>query len=61
MVGGLLPILAVGLVRRVDLDRRRSPYYRATALLRPALVALMVASVVAAGLNIWPIATELAS
>lgn len=61
LAGGLLPILVVGLVRRTDLDRRRSPHYRARALLRPALVVLMVASVGAAGLHIWPIATELAA
>ncbi|QXC63311.1 hypothetical protein KSP35_11280 [Aquihabitans sp. G128] len=59
VAGGLLPILLVGLVRRIDLDRRRSPYYRPVSLVRPALVVLLVASLVAAGLHIWPIATEL--
>jgi len=60
VAGGLLPILVVGLFRRVDLERRRSPRYQAKALVQPALVVLMVLSLVAAGLHIWPIATELA-
>lgn len=61
VAGALIPILVIGTVRRVDLDRRRSPHYVPRSLLQPALVALAVAAVVAAGLHIWPIATELAS
>ncbi|MCU1371745.1 MAG: hypothetical protein JWO77_2939 [Ilumatobacteraceae bacterium] len=61
VTGALIPILIIGIVRRVDLDRRRSPYYVPQGLLRPALVALAVVALVAALLHIWPIATELAS
>lgn len=61
ITGALIPILVIGIVRRVDLDRRRSPYYHAKSFLQPALVALAIAAVVAAGLHVWPIATELAS
>lgn len=61
VIGGLLPILVVGLVRRIDLDRRRSAGYRPQALVGPALVLLAVVGVAAAGLHIWPIATELAT
>lgn len=60
LIGGLLPILVVGLVRRIDLDRRRSAKYKAKALLQPALVVLMILAMFAALFHIWPIATELA-
>lgn len=59
--GGLVPILVIGLVRRIDLERRRSPNYRSIGLLRPAIVTLAVLALVAALLHIWPLATELAS
>ncbi|MFN8019612.1 MAG: hypothetical protein U0P45_16030 [Acidimicrobiales bacterium] len=61
ITGALIPILVIGFVRRIDLDRRRSPYYEASSLLPPAIAVLGVAAVVAAGLHVWPIATELAS
>lgn len=61
VTGALIPIFIIGLVRRVDLARRRSPYYVPKAVLQPALVVLAIAAVVAAGLAVWPIATELAS
>lgn len=61
VAGSLIPILVVGVVRRADLDRRRSPYYVGRGLLAPALVVLAVAALVAAALHVWPIATELAS
>lgn len=61
VTGALIPILIIGIVRRVDLDRRRSPYYVPRGLLRPALVTLAAVALVAALLHIWPIATELAS
>lgn len=60
VTGALIPILVIGFVRRVDLDRRRSPYYEPRSILQPALVALAIGAVVAAGLHMWPIATELA-
>lgn len=61
VVGALIPILIIGAVRRVDLSRRRSPYYVPRSFLQPALFVLAIAVVVVAGLQIWPIATELAS
>ena len=61
VTGALIPILIIGIVRRVDLDRRRSPYYVAKGALQPALVVLAIGAVIAAGLHVWPIATELAS
>ncbi|HRW36273.1 MAG: hypothetical protein KDB04_03595 [Acidimicrobiales bacterium] len=61
LVGSVVPILVVGLARRIDLDRRRSPYYQPNGLFRMGLLALAVAAVVAAALHVWPIATELAS
>ncbi|MGN6696418.1 MAG: hypothetical protein ACTHN0_19725 [Aquihabitans sp.] len=61
VLGALIPILIIGIVRRVDLSRRRSPYYVPRPVLQPALFGLAIAAVVVAGLQIWPIATELAS
>jgi len=61
VAGALIPILLIGFVRRVDLSRRRSPYYVPKAWLQPAIVVLAVLAIVAAGLHVWPIATELAS
>ncbi len=61
VTGALVPILLIGFFRRVDLDRRRSPGYRARGFVRPTLAVLAVSAVVAAGLHVWPIATELAS
>lgn len=61
LIGGLLPILVVGLVRRIDLDRRRNHRYKPMGLLAPALLVLLVAAMAMAGLHIWPIATELAT
>lgn len=60
-IGGLVPILLIGIVRRTDLGRRRSPRYVARGFFSPALLALAVCAMIAAGLHIWPIATELAS
>lgn len=57
--GALVPILLIGFIRRVDLDRRRSPRYEARPYLQPALVVLALLAFTAAGLHIWPIATEL--
>lgn len=61
VTGGLVPILVIGLVRRIDLDRRRSHSYVPASYLHPALAALAVLALVAAVLHIWPMATELAS
>lgn len=61
LTGAMVPIVVVGLVRRIDLERRRSPYYQVNRLLRPGLVALAVVAVVAAALHVWPLATDLAS
>lgn len=61
MVGSVIPLLIIGVFRRTDLQRRRSPYYVDSTLVRPALVVLAAAALVLAALNIWPIATDLAS
>ncbi len=61
LTGALIPILLIGLVRRIDLDRRRSPTYLPRRAFGTALVVLAVLAVVAAGLHVWPIATGLAS
>jgi hypothetical protein len=61
VIGALIPILLIGFVRRVDLARRRSAYYTPRSALQPALVVLAIAAIVVAGLQVWPIATELAS
>lgn len=61
VTGSVIPILVIGLVRRIDLDRRRSPYYVPKRIFPPALVVLAIVAIVAAGLHVWPIATELAS
>lgn len=61
VVGALIPILLIGMIRREDLRRRRSPYYASRSFLQPALVVLAVLAVAAAGLHVWSIATELAS
>jgi len=61
LVGGLVPIVVVGVARRLDLERRRSPKYQARTAFRLGSVALLVAAIVAAGIHLWPIATELAS
>lgn len=61
VTGSLIPILILGFVRRIDLQRRQSPSYRPRAALKPAVVALAVLALAAAGLHVWPIATELAS
>ncbi|MCB0976523.1 MAG: hypothetical protein KDB02_03605 [Acidimicrobiales bacterium] len=61
VAGALVPIVVVGFVRRMDLDRRRSPFYVPQRMFRTAVVALAVLAVIAAGLHVWPLATELAS
>ncbi len=61
VIGSLIPILVIGLSRRIDLDRRRSPHYEASSLFRLGLIVLAVVAMVAAALHVWPIATELAS
>lgn len=61
VTGALVPILLIGFFRRVDLDRRRSPSYQAKGFVGPALALIAVSAVVAAGLHVWPVATDLAS
>jgi hypothetical protein len=61
LTGSLVPIIIIGLIRRIDLERRRSPLYVPRSMLRPALAVLAMAAFLAAGLHVWPIATELAS
>lgn len=59
--GAVIPVLVIGIARRVDLDRRSDPGYRSNAAFRTGLLVLGVGAVVAAGLHIWPLATEFAS
>jgi chromate transport protein ChrA len=61
VAGALVPILMIGLIRRADLDRRRSPFYTPVRYFGPALAVLAVLAVLAAGLHVWPVATGLAS
>lgn len=61
LVGAMVPILVIGIARRIDLDRRRSPHYQANGIFQVGLVVLAVVAMVAALLNVWPIATELAT
>jgi hypothetical protein len=60
VLGGLVPILVIGAFRRLDLARRKSPYYVARSFVRVAILVLMIGAVLAAVLHLWPIATELA-
>jgi len=61
VIGSIIPILIIGIARRVDFDRRRSPYYQPKVAFRYGLVVLAVVAIVAAALHVWPIATELSS
>lgn len=61
LTGALIPIVLIGVARRADLDRRRSPAYRPHRAFSTALLVLAVLALVAAGLHVWPIATGLAS
>lgn len=59
--GAIVPVFIIGLVRRVDLQRRQSPHYVSRSLLRQGLLVLALAAMVVAVLHVWPIATDLAS
>ena len=61
LVGSVVPLLLIGFFRRTDLDRRRSPFYVPSRVVRPALAVLAIAALVLAGLHVWPIATDIAS
>jgi len=61
LTGAIVPILVIGIARRVDLDRRTQPSYRPSGLFPLAMLVLGVGAVVTAGLHIWPLATEWAS
>jgi len=54
-------ILAVGLFRRVDVQRRLSPGYRPSGLVGRLIPVLLVAAFLVTGAHVWAIATELAS
>lgn len=60
ILGALVPILVIGAFRRLDLTRRKSPYYVARGAVRLMILGLAVGAVLAAVLHVWPIATELA-
>src|SRR3954468_1593951 len=36
LTGSVIPVLLIGVFRRSDLDRRRSPYYASNRFVRPA-------------------------
>lgn len=59
--GAIIPILVIGIARRVDLDRRTDPSYLAVGWFGTILIVLGVGAVVTAALHIWPLATEWAT
>lgn len=59
--GAIIPVLVIGIARRVDLDRRSDPTYRPIGWFGTALLVLGVGAVLAAALHIWPLATEWAT
>lgn len=65
VVGYLLcSVVAIGFValfRRNDLRRRCSPYYSQNASLGAMTAVIIFSGILVASLNIWPIATELAT
>lgn len=61
LIGSVIPVLLIGVFRRTDLDRRRSPYYVRNRFVRPALILLALLAIVLAGFHVWPIATKMAS
>lgn len=61
VVGSVVPVLLIGFFRRADLERRRSPRYVASSLVRPAIALVVVAAVVLAAFHVWPLATDLAT
>ena len=61
ILGSLVPILIIGVFRRLDLARRRSPFYVPQSLVSLIVPVLAVAAVALAAVHIWAIATELAS
>jgi hypothetical protein len=61
LIGSVIPVLLIGVFRRSDLDRRRSPYYLPNRYVRPALFLLALLALIVAGLHVWPIATDMAS
>jgi hypothetical protein len=61
VLGALFPILIIGVFRRLDLARRRSPYYVPQGLVGLLVTVLGVGAVALAAVHIWAIATDLAS
>lgn len=59
--GAIIPILVIGIARRVDLDRRSDPSYLPIGWFGTVLLVLGVGAVVTAALHIWPLATEWAT
>ena len=61
VLASVLPILSVGLFRHFDLDRRISPYYVPSQLVRYLIPIVLALGLIAAVLHTWSIATEIAS
>ena len=61
VLGSLVPILIIGVFRRLDLARRRSPFYEPLGLVSLIVPLLAGAAVVLAAVHVWAVATELAS
>ncbi len=61
LCGSLIPILAIGLFRRVDLTRRKSPLYQRGSVRDWMIPAVAIVGLLAAALHTWALATRLAS
>ena len=61
LLGSLVPILAIGYFRRMDLQRRRSSNYVGGQVKRWLPPAIAIAGVIAAGIHTWLVATQWAS
>lgn len=61
VLSSVVVILAVGLFRRVDLQRRLSSGYTPSTSAGRLIPLLLVAAFVVTGCHVWAIATELAS
>jgi len=60
LFGSVVTVSLVALFRRTDLHRRCSPFYAPDAAVNVVATLLLVAGIMVAVLNTWPIATELA-
>ncbi len=61
LCGSLIPIVCIGLYRRFDLARRKSPHYVPGPVPSWVVPAVAAVGLVAAAIHIWALATQLAS